>query len=87
MEKLGDITGRDNTIDLTDLFPEFTSDTDKHVLKNITGFNDFIKAAGDNLDTIVINGEKLSDTIKRAQTEGLNKAEAENFTAIMNSLY
>ena len=87
MEKLGDITGGDNTIDLTDLFPEFTSDTDKQVLNNITGFNDFVKAAGDNLDTIVINGEKLSDTIKRAQTVGLNKAEAENFTAIMNSLY
>jgi len=66
MEKLGDITGRDNTIDLTDLFPEFTSDTDKNTLKDITGLNDFIKAAGDNLDTIIINGEKLSDTIKRA---------------------
>lgn len=90
MEKLGDIDSDTNgKIDLTDLFPTFDENKSgqKQKLKPLEGFDAFVKAAGDSLDNIIINNESLSDMIDRAKTKGLDKAEAKNFTAIMDSLY
>lgn len=72
MEGLKDIAGTDNKIDLTDLFPEFTADTDKLTayddvkiwakkLLDDTANTDLQKA----LDNIVINGESLRTTLSK----------------------
>ena len=87
MEKLGDITGDNDTIDVTDLFPKFDVEGGKQKLNEIEGLDAFIKQAGDSLDSIVINNETLTQMIARARDEGLDKTEAENFAAIMDSLY
>ena len=88
MEKLGDIDASgDGHIDLGDLFPEIDFQGGTQKLKDLAGLDEFIKAAGESLDNIVINNESLTDMITRARETGLNQAEAENFTAIMDSLY
>ena len=89
MEKLGDIDVGDNGIlDLSELFEVKTGEQNWTIAeKNLVGFNAFIEQAGDSLDSIIINGQKFTDLAEKAKVEGLDKATAENFTAIMNSLY
>lgn len=90
MEELGDIdAGKDGKIDLGDLFPEFTIEGMKQKLKPeiLDNFDAFVKEAGDSLNNIIIGTESLASMIDRAKNEGLTQLEAQNFTAIMDSLY
>ena len=88
MEKLGDIdVGDNNILDLGELFVKTDTGNWKIADENLVSFNAFLEQAGDSLDSIIINGQKFTDLAEKAKVEGLDQAMAENFTAIMNSLY
>ena len=98
MQKLGEITGDDNKIDMTDLFPEFNMDdeNEKHIMNNEKAIKwaeellssqnkDIIEA----LQNIKINGQSLHDLLTDAITEGkgLNEENARLLSIALNSFY
>lgn len=88
MEKLGDIDGNGNKhIEIDDLFPKIDFNNGTQKIKDLAGLDDFVKAAGESLNNITVNGESLAKMISRAREIGLNETEAKNFTAVIDSLY
>ena len=97
MEKLGDITGANDTIDIIDLFPVINwQEGEERQINNqkaIDWLNNVLIPAdpdsdlGKALDNILINSTSLRNWAKKAVSSGLTKEEATNFTSVINSLY
>ena len=97
MEKLGDITGDNDTIDIGDLFPDINWESgEKKAISNqqaIDWINNVLLPAdkdsdlGKALDNIVINGKTLRKFADDAVNAGLTEAEANNFASVLDSLY
>lgn len=97
MEKLGDITGDNDTIDIGDLFPNIDWESgEKKIVSNQQAFdwiNEVLLPAdkdsdlGKALDSIIVNGKTLREFAQAAVKEGLTQEEATNFSAVLDSLY
>lgn len=92
MEKLGDISGENNTINLEELFPNFEEGQfNKLTGKAETWANTIIDATGDlrkAVDNIKINGTSLRDLTTQALKVGFKtEKEAQEYTQLVNSLY
>ena len=99
MEKLGDITGENDTIDISDLFPSIDwKDGKNHIIENEQAINwinnevltaDADSELGKFIDNALLNNRTVRDTLKAAVTEseGINEETAAALSSLLNSLW